>query len=112
MRQKKAMRTVLALVMCVSSAMSGAAAIAADSGETVQNSAPIAKDLEYTTYRGVSVKGVFEAVDPDGDEVTFTIAELPHSGSIELVGNTEFIYIPFGRKNTDSLWTMLLPRIR
>ena len=36
-------------------------------------SAPVAANLELTTYRGVSVGGQLAAYDPDGGELTFEI---------------------------------------
>lgn len=77
----------------------------------VENSAPIAENLELTTYRGVSVGGRLSAVDPDGDVVTFEITTQPKKGTINLAEDGRFVYTPadgkkgkdyFGYKATDS----------
>ena len=38
---------------------------------SADGSAPIAENLELSTYRGVSVGGRLSATDPDGDPVSF-----------------------------------------
>jgi hypothetical protein len=58
------------------------------------NAAPIAENLEYATFRGVALTGRFKAYDPDGDDVTFEITEVPKKGSVTPCGAGEFIYTP------------------
>ena len=74
-------------------------------------SAPVAANLELTTYRGVSVGGQLAAYDPDGGELTFEITTDPVKGDIELSEGGSFIYTPregkrgrdyFGYRATDS----------
>lgn len=64
------------------------------SSEEIQNTAPVAENLELETYRGVSVGGRLGAHDADGDEVTFEIATEPMKGCIELSADGYFIYTP------------------
>lgn len=61
-------------------------------------SAPVAANLELTTYRGVSVGGQLAAYDPDGGELTFEITTPPVKGTIELSDGGSFIYTPAGGK--------------
>lgn len=61
-------------------------------------SAPVAANLELTTYRGVSVGGQLAAYDPDGGELTFEITTPPVKGTIELFDGGSFIYTPAGGK--------------
>ena len=49
-----------------------------------EGNAPVAQNLELTTYRNVSVGGRLTAVDPDGDTLTFQITTEPTKGEIEL----------------------------
>ena len=56
--------------------------------------APIAKNLEISTYRGVSVGGRLSATDPDGDKVTFEITTDPVKGRLDLDENGHFVYTP------------------
>ena len=74
-------------------------------------SAPIAENLELSTYRGVSVGGLLSATDPDGDCVTYQITTDPIKGSIDLDDDGHFVYTPdsgkrgkdyFGYRATDS----------
>ena len=74
-------------------------------------SAPIAENLELSTYRGVSVGGRLSATDPDGDQLSFEITTEPVKGSIELSEDGRFVYTPesgkrgkdyFGYRATDS----------
>lgn len=75
------------------------------------NSSPIAENAEFETYRGVSFGGKLNALDPDGDALTFEITTTPKKGNIELNADGSFVYTPrenkrgrdyFGFKVTDS----------
>jgi len=65
-------------------------------------SAPLAENLELTTYRNVTVSGKLSAYDPDGGELKYVISTKPIKGSIELEEDGSFIYTPFeGKKGRD-----------
>ena len=67
-----------------------------------QGSAPVAENLEITTYRGVSVDGELAAVDPDGDVLTFLITTPPTKGTVEVDETGKFVYTPAeGRRGKD-----------
>ncbi|MFR3290871.1 MAG: Ig-like domain-containing protein [Lachnospiraceae bacterium] len=59
-----------------------------------EGNAPVAQNLELTTYRNVSVGGRLTAVDPDGDTLTFQITTEPTKGEIELTDDGRFVYTP------------------
>ena len=64
--------------------------------------APVAENLNLTTYRNVCVGGQLAAVDPEGDAVTFEITTQPTKGSVELNGDGRFVYTPdANRKGRD-----------
>lgn len=68
---------------------------------TAENSAPVAENLELTTYKNVAVTGQFAATDPEGDLLTFRLVDKPARGSVtlsEAEGSTEFIYTPYENK--------------
>ncbi len=66
------------------------------------NSAPVAENFEFETYREVSFGGQLAAVDPDGDTVSFEITTQPKKGSIELGEDGKFVYTPAeGKKGKD-----------
>ena len=105
MKRKIFLRTFTALMLCAAMLTAGAAALTDGAVVTVKtavNSAPIAKNLEYTTYRGVPLNGVFDATDPDGDAVVFRLATMPKYGEVETSGDTGFVYTPAGKKSSDS----------
>ena len=66
------------------------------------NSAPVAENFEFETYRGVSFGGQLAAVDPDGDAVSFEITTQPKKGTIELNDDGSFVYSPAeGKRGRD-----------
>ena len=66
------------------------------------NSAPVAENFEFETYRGVSFGGQLAAIDPDGDAVSFEITTQPKKGTIELSGDGSFVYSPAeGKRGRD-----------
>ena len=56
-----------------------------------EGNAPVAQNMELTTYRNVSVGGRLTAVDPDGDTLTFQITTEPTKGEIEPVSYTHLL---------------------
>ena len=63
-------------------------------GATGTGSAPIAENLEISTFRNTSVGGQLKATDPDGDVVKFEITTQPVKGEIFLKENGSFVYTP------------------
>ncbi len=64
--------------------------------------APIAENLEISTYRNVSVGGQLKATDPDGDLIKFQITTPSTKGEIELKDNGTFVYTPAeGKRGRD-----------
>ena len=64
--------------------------------------APIAENLEISTYRGVSVGGRLSATDPEGGEVRYEITTKPVKGLIELDDDGHFVYTPAdGKRGKD-----------
>ena len=57
-------------------------------------SAPVAENLNLTTYRGVSVGGRLAAADPDGGELRYEITTQPVKGRIDLDDDGRFVYTP------------------
>ncbi|MGM9615728.1 MAG: Ig-like domain-containing protein [Oscillospiraceae bacterium] len=66
------------------------------------NAAPVAENLEFETYRGVSVGGSLKAYDADGDELTFELVTEPVKGSVEIAADGYFVYTPMeGKRGRD-----------
>lgn len=71
-------------------------------GAIGSGSAPIAENLEISTYRNVSVGGALKATDPDGDVLKFEITTPPSKGEIELSDSGSFVYTPAkGKRGRD-----------
>ena len=75
---------LLALTGIPASAIFGRekAAPAADAG------APIAQSIDVRVYRGIPYTGTLAAIDREGGEVSFAIAEQPSKGTVTLDGET------------------------
>ena len=91
----KKIREILLIPLCVL-LLSGSLNAAAADG------APIAENLEITTYRGISVGGRLKAFDPEGEEVHFRITTEPKKGTLTLGEGGEFVYTPAdGKRGRD-----------
>ena len=65
-------------------------------------SAPVAENLEISTYRGVSVGGRLSASDPDGGTLRYKVTTKPVKGSLELSDDGHFVYTPAdGKRGKD-----------
>ena len=93
---KKSTRKALSLLLALTLASSvGIAALANDTTiDSPKNTAPIAENLEFETFRGVALTGRFKALDPDGDKLTFEITSAPKKGSLAPTANAAFVYTP------------------
>ena len=63
-------------------------------GATGTGSAPIAENLDISTYRNTSVGGQLKATDPDGEILKFEITTSPIKGEIVIKENGSFVYTP------------------
>ena len=74
---------------------------------TAENAAPIAQDLELSTYKNVAATGQFSAVDPEGDLLTFRLVDKPARGAVTLPedGSTTFTYTPYENKTGKDSFT-------
>ncbi len=72
-----------------------------------ENSAPIAENLELSTYKNVAITAQFAAVDPEGDLLTFHIVGKPARGAVTLSedGSGEFVYTPYENKTGKDSFT-------
>ena len=47
--------------------------------------APMARDIEITTYRDIPYEAQFLASDSEGDDMTYAVAEEPRKGTVTLL---------------------------
>ena len=74
---------------------------------TAANEAPIARNMDLSTYRNVAITGYFDAVDGEGDTLTFQLTDTPARGSVELSedGSAQFVYTPYENKTGKDSFT-------
>lgn len=90
--------TIIASICVIAALTIGMLAVGAENN----GGAPIAENLDITTYRGVSVNGQLKATDPDGDVLKFEITTNPRKGEIVLGDNGSFVYTPEeGKRGSD-----------
>lgn len=68
------------------------------------NYAPVAENLNYTTYKGVTLFGEFAAIDPEGELVSFRIVTQPAKGDVTVADN-RFRYVPNSKKKGKDSFT-------
>ena len=71
------------------------------------NEPPIARNMDLSTYRNVAITGYFDAVDGEGDTLTFQLTDTPARGSVELSedGSAQFVYTPYENKTGKDSFT-------
>ncbi len=71
------------------------------------NLPPIAKNMSLSTYKNVAVTGYFDAVDNDGDPLTFQLTSTPARGAVTLAedGSSQFVYTPYENKTGKDTFT-------
>ena len=72
-----------------------------------ENQAPIAENMSLCTYKNVPVTGYFQAVDAEGDPLTFQITDTPARGSVAAAedGTSRFVYTPYENKTGKDSFT-------
>jgi hypothetical protein len=107
--QRKTVRAALAAVLSLVTLLSAGWTVTARANDTTieigsgKNANPIAENLEFTTFRGVSLTGSFKGLDPDGDALTFEITGMPKKGAVVPGEGGEFVYTPKdGSKGKDT----------
>lgn len=71
------------------------------------NQPPIARNMELSTYKNVALTGWFDAVDSEGDVLTFQLTSTPARGSVTLAedGSGQFVYTPYENKTGKDSFT-------
>ena len=73
------------------------------------NQAPIAENMSLCTYKNVPITGYFQAVDAEGDPLTFQVTDTPARGSVTLAedGTSRFVYTPYENKTGKDSFTFV-----
>ena len=74
---------------------------------TETNNPPVARNMELTTYKNVAIPGYFDAVDGEGDALTFQLTSTPARGAVTLAedGSSQFVYTPYENKTGSDSFT-------
>ena len=95
-------RSIVACLLCLLMMAGTAGAVEVETVSVTKetqaaNLAPIAENLELRTYQETSVGGTLQAVDPEGDLLTFRLCSEPKKGTLILDG-AAFVYTPEPRR--------------
>lgn len=74
---------------------------------TAANEPPIARNMDLSTYKNVAITGYFDAVDSEGDTLTFQLMDTPARGAVTLAedGSAKFVYTPYENKTGKDSFT-------
>ncbi len=74
---------------------------------TQANDPPVARNMELSTYKNVAVTGYFDAVDGEGDVLTYQLTSNPARGAVTLAedGSSRFVYTPYENKTGGDSFT-------
>jgi len=74
---------------------------------TQENQAPIARNMDLSTYKNIAITGYFDAVDSEGDLLTFELTSNPARGAVTMAedGSSQFVYTPYENKTGSDSFT-------
>ena len=74
---------------------------------TQANQTPIARNMDLSTYKNVALTGWFDAVDTEGDTLTFQLTSTPARGAVTMAedGSSQFVYTPYENKTGKDSFT-------
>ena len=59
-----------------------------------ENHPPEARDVSLETYKNLERAGKFDADDPDGERLTYTVVQTPKRGHVRIEDDGAFVYTP------------------
>ncbi len=71
-----------------------------------ENHSPVAEDIELSSFTDIKIQGQFKAIDPEGDQLTFRLADRPKKGEVSLSGS-DFSYQPASGKTGNDYFTYI-----
>ena len=74
---------------------------------TEENQAPIARNMDLSTYKNIAITSYFDAVDGEGDILSFQLTSTPARGAVTLAedGSSQFVYTPYENKTGSDSFT-------
>ena len=72
-----------------------------------ENRTPIARNMDLSTYKNIAITGYFDAVDTEGDLLSFQLTSTPARGAVTLAedGTSQFVYTPYENKTGSDTFT-------
>jgi hypothetical protein len=72
-----------------------------------ENQPPVARNMDLSTYKNVAITGYFDAVDGEGDALSFQLTSNPARGAVTLStdGSSQFVYTPYENKTGSDSFT-------
>lgn len=72
-----------------------------------ENETPIARNMELSTYKNIAITGYFDAVDNEGDPLSFQLMSSPARGAVTVAedGSSQFVYTPYENKTGRDTFT-------
>ena len=74
---------------------------------TETNGAPVARGQSLSTYKNVAITGRLEAVDPEGDVLSYHVVKKPARGQVTLEEDGQFVYTPYENKTGKDSFTFV-----
>ena len=74
---------------------------------TEENQPPVARNMDLSTYKNIAITGCFDAVDSEGDLLTFQLTSTPARGAVTMAedGSSQFVYTPYENKTGSDSFT-------
>ena len=72
-----------------------------------KNATPIARNMDLSTYKNIAITGYFDAVDNEGEPLSFQLMSSPARGAVTLAedGSSQFVYTPYENKTGRDTFT-------
>lgn len=73
------------------------------------NSAPVAENLSFSTYKNTALTARFAAMDPEGDLLSYQLISKPARGAVTMPedGDNTFVYTPYENKTGKDSFTYI-----
>lgn len=72
-----------------------------------ENETPIARNMDLSTYKNIAITSYFDAVDNEGEPLSFQLMSSPARGAVTLAedGSSQFVYTPYENKTGRDTFT-------
>ena len=82
--------------------------VSSDDGDGGDNQAPVATPAELSTWTSTPIEGQLAGEDPEGEPLTFAVADQPTGGTLELEEDGSFRYTPARGSSGEDAFTFIV----